>query len=142
MENPPKTLVLSRDQTNTVLRTTLNILAKWGAATDQSCKILRMSSCTIDRATQGQDVELDVEQLLRASIILNCHAALRLLFDRPVSVYGFPSMKNYNDFFNGRTPLEIMAQGDLMSLIETHRRIDELQVAGEPLIGVTRCSDP
>lgn len=122
---------LSKDQARAVLKTALNILMKWAASTEQSCSILRVPRSTITRALQGKGVELDRDQLERASIVLNCHAALWLVFDNPENVYGFPRMENHNDFFNGRTPLEIMAQGDLMSLFETYKRIDELLVAGE-----------
>ncbi|MGL4317352.1 MAG: antitoxin Xre-like helix-turn-helix domain-containing protein [Pseudomonas sp.] len=123
---------LSKDQAQAVLKTALNILMKWTASTEQSCSILRVSRSTIARALQGQGVELDSDQLERASIVLNCHAALWLVFDNPENVYGFPSMENHNDFFNGRTPLKIMAQGDLMSLFETYKCINALlEVVGE-----------
>ncbi|WP_332821943.1 hypothetical protein [Pseudomonas sp.] len=43
-------------------------------------------------------------------------------------------MKNHNDFFNGRTPLEIMAQGNLMSLLEAYKRINALlEMVSPPL---------
>jgi hypothetical protein len=54
---------------------------------------------------------------------------LRLVFDNPDNVYGFVSMANDNEFFNGRSPLAIMAQGDMISLYETFRRIDMLRGA-------------
>jgi hypothetical protein len=65
----------------------------------------------------------------RISFVLNIHATLRLVFDNPDNVYGFASMANDNEFFNGRSPLEIMAQGDMISLYETFRRIDMLRGA-------------
>lgn len=36
------------------------------------------------------------------------------------------TFRNANPFFEGRTPLEIMAQGDLISLYETYRRIEQI----------------
>jgi len=65
----------------------------------------------------------------RISFMLNIHAALRTVFDNPDNVYGFPSKVNHNDFFNGRTPLEILSQGDMISLYETFRRINALRGA-------------
>lgn len=130
MAAPLKALAFTKDQARVVLSTALNILMKWDASTEQSCNILRVSRSTITRALQGKGVELDSDQLERASIILNCHAALRLVFDNPENVYGFPRMENHNDFFNGRKPLEIMAQGDLLSLFETYKRIDALRGGG------------
>ena len=130
MGTPARAAAFTKDQARVVLSTALNILMKWDASTEQSCNILRVSRSTITRALQGKGVELDVDQLQRASIILNSHAALRLVFDNPENVYGFPRMENHNDFFNGRTPLEIMAQGDLLSLFETYKRIDALRGGG------------
>jgi hypothetical protein len=65
----------------------------------------------------------------RIGIILNMHSTLRTVFDNPENVYGFAAMANQNDFFYGRSPLEIMAQGDMISLYETSRRIQALSGA-------------
>lgn len=122
----------SRAQCVAGLRAALNILNKWEATTEQACRILRISRSTYTRARQRDSewsVGLDADQLQRISMVLNIHAALRLVFDNPQNVYGFPSMENRNAFFNGRAPLEIMAQGDMISLYETFRRIDALRGA-------------
>ena len=109
-----------------VLRTALKILDQWKATTQQVCSILRITRSRVCRIRQGKAVRVDRDQLERASIVLNCHASLRLTFENPDNVYGFVSMENYNDFFNGRKPLEIMAQGDFLSIFETYKRIDAL----------------
>ena len=123
---------VSREQGVAGLRTALNIMDKWGASSDQACRVLRISRSTYTRARQADaawSVSLDADQLQRISMVLNIHATLRLVFDNPENVYGFPAMENHNAFFNGRTPLEIMAQGDMISLYETFRRIDALRSA-------------
>ncbi len=71
-------------------------------------------------------VSLDEDQLTRISLVLNIHAALRVLFDNPKNLYGFMSMDNHDDFFHGRSPLEVIASGDLTSLHETWQRLDAL----------------
>lgn len=122
----------SKSQCVAGLRAALNILDKWKASCEQACRILRISRSTYTRARQRDSewaVGLDSDQLQRISIVLNIHAALRLVFDNPENVYGFPSMKNDNEFFNGRAPLDVMAQGDMISLYETFRRIDTLRGA-------------
>jgi len=114
------------------LRTALRILDKWQASSDQACRVLRISRSTYTRARQGDStwsVALDLDQLQRISFVLNIHATLRTLFDNPDNVYGFPAMENHNEFFNGRKPLDVMAQGDMISLYETFRRIDTLRGA-------------
>lgn len=123
---------LTKAQCVAGLRAALRILDKWKATTEQACKILRVSRSTCTRARQDDaqwSVSLDQDQMHRISFVLNIHAALRTLFDNPENAYGFATMENHNAFFNGRTPLDIMAQGDMVSLYETFRRIDTLRGA-------------
>lgn len=122
----------TKSQCVTGLRAAVGILEKWGASSDQACRILRISRSTYTRARQHDpdwSVGLDSDQMQRISFVLNIHATLRLVFDNPENVYGFPTMANDNEFFNGRTPLDIMSQGDMISLYETFRRIDTLRGA-------------
>ena len=123
---------LTKEQCRTGLCTAVHILDKWQASVEQTCSILRISRSTHAYAKQhasGRTVSLDSDQMQRVSLVLNTHAALRKIFDNPENLYGFPSMANGNSFFNGRSPLEIMAQGDMISLYETYRRIDALRGA-------------
>ncbi|MBD8120590.1 MULTISPECIES: antitoxin Xre-like helix-turn-helix domain-containing protein [Pseudomonas] len=123
---------LSKSECVVGLRAALRILDKWTATSEQACQVLRISRSTYTRARQGDaewSVALDQDQMQRVSFVLNIHAALRTLFDNPDNAYGFPSMENHNEFFNGRKPLDVMAQGDMISLYETFRRIDTLRGA-------------
>lgn len=132
MSAVPQLQPLSKEQCVSGLRTALRILDKWDASSEQACRILRISRSTYTRAKQtGSEwsVGLDMDQMHRISFVLNIHAALRTVFDNPDNVYGFPSMDNDNEFFNGRKPLDIMAQGDIVSLYETFRRVDALRGA-------------
>ncbi len=122
----------SKEQCAVGLRAAVNILEKWQASGDQACNILRVSRSTLGRAKQADttwSLSLDTDQMQRVSLVLNIHSALRLIFDNPQNVYGFARMANDNEFFAGRSPLEIMAQGDMISLYETFRRIDTLRGA-------------
>jgi hypothetical protein len=132
MAVPLQEQAFTKAQCVTGLRAAVGILEKWSASSDQACRILRISRSTYTRARQldpSWSVALDSDQMQRISFVLNIHAALRLIFDNPENVYGFPSMANHNEFFNGRSPLEIMAQGDMISLYETFKRIDVLRGA-------------
>ncbi len=132
MSAVPQIQPLSKEQCVSGLRTALRILDKWDASSEQACRILRISRSTYTRAKQTSSewsVGLDMDQMHRISFVLNIHAALRTVFDNPDNVYGFPSMDNDNEFFNGRKPLDIMAQGDIVSLYETFRRVDALRGA-------------
>jgi len=132
MAVPAQAQSFSKNQCVTGLRAAVSILEKWQATSDQACRILRISRSTYTRARQRDPdwaVALDADQMQRISFVLNIHATLRLVFDNPDNVYGFASMANDNEFFNGRSPLEIMAQGDMIALYETFRRIDMLRGA-------------
>ena len=132
MAVPLQEQAFTKNQCVTGLRAAVGILEKWSASSDQACRILRISRSTYTRARQRDPswaVALDADQMQRISFVLNIHATLRLVFDNPENVYGFPSMANDNEFFNGRSPLEIMSQGDMISLYETFRRIDVLRGA-------------
>ena len=132
MAVPIQAQSFTKNQCVTGLRAAVNILEKWKATGDQACRILRISRSTYTRARQREvewAVALDADQMQRISFVLNIHGTLRLVFDNPDNVYGFASMANDNEFFNGRSPLEIMAQGDMVSLYETFRRIDMLRGA-------------
>ena len=132
MAAPLQEQTFTKNQCVTGLRAAVGILEKWAASSDQACRILRISRSTYTRARQldpSWAVALDADQMQRISFVLNIHATLRLVFDNPENVYGFASMANDNEFFNGRSPLEIMSQGDMISLYETFRRIDVLRGA-------------
>lgn len=120
---------LTTDQCLTGLRAAINILDNWRTSDEQACHILHVSRHTYTSARQCDQtwsVALDTEQMQRISLVLNIHATLRLIFDNPKNVYEFVSMPNDNEFFNGRSPLVVISQGDLNSLEETYRRIDAL----------------
>ena len=114
----------------TGLRTAVAILDRWGAAGEQGEAILRVSHSTYARAKRKDglaSINLDRDQLTRVSFVLNMHAALRTIFDNPENLYGFMRMPNDNAFFFGRSPLEVMGEGDIVAVYETFRRIDALR---------------
>jgi hypothetical protein len=128
LQYPP----FSKEQCAAGLRVAVGILDKWQASGEQACNVLRISRSTLARAKQSDSswsLTLDTDQMQRISFVLNIHGALRLVFDNPQNVYSFARMPNHNEFFSGRSPLDVMAQGDMISLYETFRRIDALRGA-------------
>ncbi|MBA6112382.1 hypothetical protein H4C48_18695 [Pseudomonas asiatica] len=120
---------LTQNQLAVGLRAALRILDGWNATTEQVVSILRISTATRQKISgdSSASVRLDLDQQQRISLVLNIHAALRTAFANQENVQGFPNLENANDFFEGRSPLEVMAQGDMISLYETYRRIEHLQ---------------
>lgn len=109
------------------LRTAITILTGWKASPSQIQKILGISRHALDQANaRNAPAKLDGEQLERISIVLNIHAALRTLFENPANVYEFMARPNGNAFFDGRAPLDVIAEGGMQGLVETHRHIEGL----------------
>lgn len=81
---------------------------------------------------QGENAgrRLDLDQMQRISLVLGIHSSLRTVFSNPENIQGFPSFKNDNDFFEGRTPLEIMSQGNMIAIYETYKCIARLKQLG------------
>jgi len=125
---------LSQDKQTVGLRVALQILSGWKATDRQACIILRISNITHQRITRKQKhkIRLDIDQQQRLSLVLNTHATLRNLFENRDNIQNFVNMLNFNSFFEGRSPLEVMTQGDLISLYETYKHIKELQIDIHP----------
>lgn len=126
----PNQLALSPNKTAVGLKVALHILHDWQATPAQICSILRISYATYRRAVRApaSPRKLDQDQQQRISLVLNIHASLRSVFHNPANVYGFPGAPNKNAFFDGRSPLEVMAQGAMISLYETYKRIHQLEL--------------
>lgn len=122
----------SKFRAATGLKAAVAILDNWGATGDQATAILRVSRSTLARAKRRDpewQVSLDEDQLTRLSLVLNIHTALRVIFDNPENLYGFMAMHNHNEGFNGRSALEIIANGSMLSLYDVFQRIDSLRGA-------------
>lgn len=110
------------------LKAAFNILDKWGCTADQAQAILRLPKATYYKyRNDPESARLDRDQLTRISYLLNMHQALRIVFENPENVYGFMRKRNYNPYFHGRAPLEVIESGDFATLYETFRRIDTLR---------------
>ncbi|WP_330216521.1 hypothetical protein [Pseudomonas sp. AM8] len=119
------------NQNVTALRTAVKILKKWQASEEQIEAVLKVSESIYKSENQDGEsaTDLDINQLQRISMVLNIHAALRTVFENPKNLYAFPSMKNDNTFFKGKTPLEVMSQGSLVDLKGTLNSIESLKNA-------------
>lgn len=111
-----------------------NILDRWQCTAAQKEALFGMKKSAlykkISDAAHKKPINLDRDQFDRVSYILNIHQALKLIFSNDENVYGFVNMPNHNPYFNGKTPLEIMACGSLAALYEVYNRIDALRNAG------------
>ncbi|MGM0785972.1 MAG: hypothetical protein ACQEUM_17900 [Pseudomonadota bacterium] len=117
----------NQDKATKGLKTAVTILEKWGATTEQGAAILNVPAGIYSQAQRHDPewhVSLDDNQLARISYVLNIHAALRVIFNDPEDRYGFMAMPNHNPGFDGRSPLAVIACGDLGTLRETWLRVN------------------
>ena len=115
---------------HTGLQAAINILSKWKCSSSQQRQILGMKKPAYYNHKQSMDgVTLSDDQLERISYILNMHTTLRLVFDNPENIYGFMAMQNFNPYFNGKAPLDLISTGNFGALYETFKRIDSLRKA-------------
>ncbi len=109
-------------------KTADNILSKWGCSAQQAQAIMKVSKSSYHKFKSSPDTaNLTDDQLERVSYILNMHQALRIVFSNPANVSGFMGLNNHNDFFAGRTPLEIISSGKFGDLYEVAKRVDALR---------------
>lgn len=114
--------------TSTGFKAVCNILSLWECTPEQAQSILKLSKTSYHKFKAAPDtVKLSNEQLERISCLLNIHHSLRCIFSNPENVRRFMKMKNNNDFFAGRTPLEIIEHGGFLELNEVSKHIDALQ---------------
>ena len=104
-----------------------NLLEKWGCTTAQKLAILGIAKADFTRYQKGSSVVyLNTEQLQRISYLTNIHQSLKEVFSNSDNLYGFMNMKNNNSYFNGRTPLSIIATGKVDDFSDVFKRIDSM----------------
>ena len=101
------------------------ILLSWGCTAKQCHTILGISELSYHKFKLAPDTtQLNTEQFERVSYFLNIYQELRMTFNNPSNLSGFMGMKNDNAPFDGRTPLAMIASGDLADLREVAQHID------------------
>lgn len=105
-----------------------NILDKWGCSAVEKYTIMGISKSAYYRyQADPSTVSLSNDQLERVSYLANIHQALRMVFSNSDNIYGFMKMVNNNPYFNGRTPLSLIATGQFGALYEVAKRVDSMR---------------
>ncbi len=116
------------NQAGAALKVVLNIFNKWSCTGAEKEAILGMSHSTFHRNVKDPlNAKLSNDQIERISYILNIHQALRMVFSNNENIYGFMRMENHNPYFNGKTPMELIATGSFGALYEVFKRIDVMR---------------
>ncbi|WP_424632170.1 MbcA/ParS/Xre antitoxin family protein [Bradyrhizobium sp. SYSU BS000235] len=81
-----------------------------------------LSARTYARWKAGNPGRMDRDLATRLSLLISIHKRLRYLFAYPERGYAWISKPN--DAFGGRSPAEIMGQGDVFSLARVRAYLD------------------
>jgi len=121
----PAAGAISNEQIQIAFKVVLNIFDKWHCSTDEALILLGLKrstwfkyKSTPDKASFSPDLKE------RISYLLNIHAALRILFSHPESVYGWVRKPNKAPFFSGRSAMDIMLQGRVVDLWSIASRLN------------------
>lgn len=101
-------------------------LAKeWKLTRDETAKLLAISPSTWDRM-QHHVSTLNQDQLTRASVLIGVFKGLHLLFADNMAER-WPKLKNSGPLFNDHTPVELMLEGGIPTMLEVRRHVDALR---------------
>jgi len=92
-----------------ILAEAIEILSSWGIDNDRCHKILEISN-------QSEPVHRERE----------AKAYLLTEVDNPENQNAFMTLPNHNDFFDGRTPIEIIEEGSMLDAQDVLTRIKAL----------------
>lgn len=121
----PSAVPIKEGQIQTAFKVVLNIFDKWHCSTEESLTLLGLKRSTwfkYKSAPESASFSPDLKE--RISYILNIHAALRILFSKPESVYAWVRKPNQAPFYNGRSAMDIMLQGRVVDLWAVASRLN------------------
>ena len=95
----------------------IEILIHWGLSRDAAILALGKQRHTLEVTEK------------RAILVHDISSSLKILFENPKNVQAFMRMPNHNVYFNGKTPLDMIRDGELSSLEECAQRIKFLSLA-------------
>lgn len=116
---------LDNHQLQQAFTVVITILDKWQCTTEEMMALLGLKRSTLFKYKTHPETALISQDLAeRLSYLLNIHAALRILFSNPKSVYGWVRKPNHAPFFNGQTAMAIMTQGRVVDLWAVASRLN------------------
>lgn len=116
---------LNNNHLQVALRAVFNILEKWQCSTEEAQSLLGLKRSTLFKyknAPEGASISSDLAE--RLSYLLNIHAALRILFSKEDSIYGWVRKANKAPFYNGKSAMDIMLQGRVVDLYAVASRLN------------------
>jgi uncharacterized protein (DUF2384 family) len=106
-----------------MVRAVIRLFEKWQVSDADAREILGgLAARTYARWKAGELGRIDRDLATRLSLLMGIHKGLRYLFSDLER--GYTWVKKPNQAFGGRTPVEVMAQGDIFSLARVRAYLD------------------
>ncbi|WP_051555197.1 MbcA/ParS/Xre antitoxin family protein [Legionella fairfieldensis] len=122
---PVKINSINETHLQKALKAVLNILEKWQCSTEEMQRLLGLKRSTLFKyKSLPEKASISQDLMERLSYLLNIHAALRVLFSHPDSVYNWIRKPNQAPFFNGKSAMDIMLQGRVVDLWAVASRLN------------------
>ncbi|MDQ8727454.1 MbcA/ParS/Xre antitoxin family protein [Bradyrhizobium sp. LHD-71] len=114
---------ITASEAEAMARAVTRLFEKWQISDAEAREILGgLAARTYARWKAGELGRIDRDLATRLSLLMGIHKGLRYLFSD--SERGYAWVKKSNRAFEGRTPVEIMAQGDIFSLARVRSYLD------------------
>lgn len=114
---------ITANEAEAMARAVINLFGRWQVSDAEAREILGgLAARTYARWKAGEPGRIDRDLATRLSLLMGIHKGLRYLFSDPERGYAW--VRKPNRAFGGRTPVEIMAQGDIFSLARVRSYLD------------------
>ena len=119
----PDIPLITAQEAEAMARAVIRLFGKWNVSDAEAREILGgLAARTYARWKTGEPGRIDRDLATRLSLLMGIHKGLRYLFSDPERGYAW--VKKPNRAFDGRTPVEIMVQGDIFSLVRVRSWLD------------------
>jgi uncharacterized protein (DUF2384 family) len=119
----PEIPQITTAEAEAMARAVIKLFEKWKLNDGAAREVLGgLPARTYARWKAGDLGRIDRDLATRLSLLIGIHKGLRYLFSDPERGYAW--IGKPNDAFGGRTPAEVMGQGDMFSLARVRSYLD------------------
>lgn len=122
-EAAPAVAQITAKEAQAMARAVIRLFEKWQVTDAEAREILGgLAARTYARWKAGELGRIDRDLATRLSLLMGIHKGLRYLFSDPERGYAW--VRKPNRAFDDRSPVEVMALGDIFSLARVRSYLD------------------
>ncbi len=119
----PHVAHITPEEAQAMARAVIRLFDKWKVSDGEAREILGgLASRTYARWKADEPGRIDRDLATRLSLLMGIHKGLRYLFSD--AERGYAWIRKPNKVFGDRTPIDVMAQGDMFSLARIRSYLD------------------